>query len=152
MASTDHAQELRQLLTLWREAELRSMTRTQRAEQFPKDVETDDFVRCAWVLVRAFGQAHHVPLVKFGILWLEVPYSGNLATSDGDLLTRLVVAAHDAAVRLSINPGGPRRVVLVLHPRVRSGRMGTNHLPLEEANQRLQDLWVPCPVVVPKES
>ena len=46
---------------------------------------------------------------------------GRLATYDADDLTRLVVGAHDAAVRVSIEACNPHYLRIWFHPRGRNG-------------------------------
>ena len=46
---------------------------------------------------------------------------GQLATYDADDLTRLVVGAHDAAIRVSIEACNPQYLRLWFHPRSRNG-------------------------------
>lgn len=146
----EYAEELRQVLTNWRRNELARMTRKQR-EAAPKlEVGTDEFVRIAWVLVHAFAGAHHVPKVCFGARWVSISVFGEMATTDGNLLTRLVVAAHEAAVRVSVGAGGPRLVQVRLHPRKHTPMIATNH-PTMEAAILVRDRWYPCPVPIPEE-
>lgn len=45
---------------------------------------------------------------------------GRLATYDADDLTRLVVGAHDAAIRVSIEPCNPQYLRIWFHPRGRT--------------------------------
>jgi hypothetical protein len=56
-----------------------------------------------------------------------------LATYDFDLLTRLVVLCHDAALRLEIGSANPRSVRLTFHQRKRTGRISERHPTMEEA-------------------
>lgn len=89
------------------------------------------------VLARAYLGIHHVPF------WSRRKPSGNhgvnvtiydgISTFDYDTLTRLVVAAHDEAVRVEICSGGPRQLVLHLHPRQREGDITERHAAIEEA-------------------
>ena len=44
-------------------------------------------------------------------------YSNGLSTFDNSMLTRLVVGAHDRAIRVEISPAGPHRLRLMFHPR-----------------------------------
>ena len=63
---------------------------------------------------------HHVDgLKKFPgayPYWTCLHY-GDIATYDFDDLTRLVFAAHEFCVRISIQNGGPRRLKIVVHDR-----------------------------------
>lgn len=142
------------LVMNWRDDTRARMTRAQRtAWPLPAidDAWRDDLARCAWVLVIAYRGAHHVSRVRVGDRWLEVSHCGDLSTADGDLLTRLIVLAHDAAVRVEISSSAPFMVKITLHPRRRTRRVMTNHPTLDEAAARVR-LADDCPVVVPQET
>lgn len=65
------------------------------------------------------GGEHHLPrsgLKPAGWGW-SVQWRGNLATHDGDELTRLVLLAHARAVRVEIQQGGPGAVRIVVWQR-----------------------------------
>lgn len=137
----------------WRDSTRAEMTLSQRVASLLPPVDDtwrDDMARCAWVLVIAYRGAHHVPRVRVGDRWLEVNHCGDLSTADGDLLTRLVVLAHDAAVRVEISSSAPFMVKITLHARRRTNRNMTNHPTLDEAAARVR-LADDCPVVVPRE-
>ncbi|MEO8277427.1 MAG: hypothetical protein ABI639_14530 [Thermoanaerobaculia bacterium] len=88
------------------------------------------------VLSFAYRGIHHVDAkIKFqhNDTQATVNTRKDLATFDYDLLTRLVVAAHDQCVRLSICPSGPGRIQLFLCARtVRKGRMCERHPTMQE--------------------
>lgn len=110
---------------------------------------SDDIVRCAWVLYRAYRGTHHVPRgVRANDRWLQVHHHGDLATTDGDLLTRLVIAAHDAAVRVEVSPG-MRYVRIMLHPRRRADSNARSHPCLEDAVERMRSGGALCPITIP---
>jgi hypothetical protein len=77
---------------------------------------------------------------------LRVSSYGGLSTYDYDLLTRLVVAAHDECVRVEIVTSAPRYLTIYLHPRVRPGSahdpdrpmMGDAHPTIEDAIARIR--------------
>ena len=86
----------------------------------------DADTRLRAVVDLAFGGVHHVgKITKYEDgsppMW-SFTVSEGLSTFDASALTRLVVAAHDQCVRVSIYPGGPRRLKVWLH--VRPGRDG----------------------------
>ena len=92
--------------------------------------------RCERVLSIAFRGAHHIDgwrRRKYLYAGVEVSTCQGLATFDFDLLTRLVIAAHDEAVRVSIVPSGPRLLKIQLWPRTRVGSMAKRHPTIEEA-------------------
>jgi hypothetical protein len=89
------------------------------------------------ILAVAYFGIHHVPGWEKRKPWgdgVTVTVSSDLSTYDFDTLTRLVVAAHDECVRLSVDHAGPRHMALRFHPRRgREGRMFDRHPTIEEA-------------------
>lgn len=79
--------------------------------------------RCEYVFDLAFGGAHHIHRPKFvedsHRPRCEFTVMGDLATWDYNTLTALVVAGHDAALRVGISNGGPRKLKVVLYARMR---------------------------------
>jgi hypothetical protein len=57
----------------------------------------------------------------------------DMATWDFDQLTRLVFLCHEARIRCSIGPAGPRALRLKFHPRKAEGDMAVRHPNLDEA-------------------
>lgn len=55
-----------------------------------------------------------------------------LASFDFDGLTRLVLAAHEYAVRVEVGPSGPGMVKVRLWPRVREGSWNERHPEISE--------------------
>ena len=147
-----YADDLRRLVRRWRLEEWR---RTKRSERGPEprdtDLVIDDLVRCAWVLVRAYGGAHHVP-PRPRVLprSMEVTHYAHAATTDGDLLTRLVVLAHDAGVRIEATGSAPRYMRIALHPRTRATCCMTGHPTLEDHAAAVRASGAACPVAVPQ--
>jgi len=98
-------------------------------------------------LLDAWVGIHHISRgilrrVDWSDPWLirtACPSYANLATYDGDHLTRLVFLAHDLCVRVELRPHGPSYVGLVFTPRERDGdreqhmRDLRNHPTLDEA-------------------
>lgn len=63
---------------------------------------------------------------------------GRLSTVDADDLTRLVVAAHDHAIRVSIEPCNPRYLRILFHPRHRDhGHVYGRHPSIDGAISRM---------------
>lgn len=93
------------------------------------------------VLAIAYRGIHHVDgwsrrrvqAIGVGALCEVTVYAGDLATFDFDVLTRLVVAAHDQCTRLSLRQAGPRHLKLMFHLRQREGRIYERHPTIEEA-------------------
>jgi hypothetical protein len=64
---------------------------------------------------------------------IEIVLGGVMASFDGNLLTRLVVLAHDRCIRVSVSAASPDYFRLLFHPRVRSSKLNTaKHPTLEE--------------------
>lgn len=87
-----------------------------------------------------FGGAHHIPGPKHGgdnvREWGEgwcVITSGDLATYDGDVLTRLVILAHDRLVRVAVSPTGMRLRIEIHQRGARTGSVWERHPTIETA-------------------
>ena len=96
---------------------------------------TEDQRYCYEMLCDWLCGAHHVPTVSpFGRgIKVCVP-SGKLSTFDFDLLTTLVLLAHDRCVRVELGNGGPYRTGVILHRRhAREGCMSQRHPTIETA-------------------
>lgn len=150
----EYAEDLRRIVRKWRISHHRHMKRADKvglAVPVMTDPVSDGLIRCAWVLVHAYSGAHHVGTVKIGSGdgWIAVTHFSEIATADSDLMTRLVLLAHDAAVRVSVQPSSPRNLRIMLHPRVRSDRNMTNHRTMENAVESLRKVWAPVPVAIP---
>ena len=148
-----HADDLRRVINDWRMGEYRRTKRANRPPIAPSmaDPVDDWLVRCAWVLCTTYGGAHHVPRVRVGARFLEVCAYGDLATADGTQLTRIVLLAHEAAVRVSISPCNQQYVYIHLHPRARTPSNMTNHPTLEAAAAAMRERCPSCPVAIPTE-
>lgn len=152
--ASEYAGELRRIVNTWRHMEwfrLKRKVREVTREPVCDDPVSDELIRCAWLLCHVYGGPHHVGHVRFGSGegWLEVSHYGEIATSDGTILTRMMVAAHECAVRLSIHPGGARGLRVLLHPRARTSSTSTNHPTLDRATSALRERWMACPVAIP---
>lgn len=147
-----YAEDLRRVVRGWRLDAWRRLTKRERASTpAPSDEVSDDFVRLAWVLVRAYRGAHHVPgRPKIGHRWIEVVDHGQPATTDGNLLTRLVVLAHDAGVRVEVSGAARCYLRIMLHPRARTTGNMTNHPRLEEHAIAIRNSGEECPIAVPE--
>lgn len=66
-----------------------------------------------------------------------INHSGDIATTDSDLLTKAVFLAHDHCVRFSIQPSQENQfyIKLIIHTRERSGSFIERHPTLEHAIQ-----------------
>lgn len=95
------------------------------------------------VLAYAFGGLHHAtgPIKDYGHTVEVSVYAGShIATTDGDILTALVIASHAYSVRMGIWPSGPRRLKFVFSLRDRlwiEGETGnTAHPTMAQAMAR----------------
>lgn len=96
---------------------------------------------CFDLLCDVFHGEHHAPerIYAFGRGIKCNAESHRLSTFDFDYLTRLVVLAHDACVRVEIVSSGPGRIGLVLHKRAgRTGSSYDRHPTMEEAIERVR--------------
>jgi hypothetical protein len=71
-----------------------------------------------------WSHPHHVTLA--------CPPYANLATYDGDYLTRLVLLAHDLALRVEVRPHGPQYVGLFFTMRSRADGFARHHPTIED--------------------
>jgi len=71
-----------------------------------------------------WADTHHI---EVRLAWKE------LASFDGNLLTRLVFLAHDRCVRVSVRPRSHHALTLMFHPRERTGGIWARHPTLEDA-------------------
>lgn len=84
-----------------------------------------------------FRGEHHIPkgLKEFGHGWaLNSTYT--FSTFDSDGLTRLVVLAHQYAIRVEISPASPQSLKIIIHKRQRTGSMFQRHPTLQEVIER----------------
>ncbi len=97
-------------------------------------IELPQEVRMERVLSVAFRGIHHCPRLKKEYRNLWTVTVSPISTWDFDQLTRLVIAAHHYGVRVEIEPGGPRRIKLVLTPRSsRDGCFSKRHPTIQQA-------------------
>lgn len=63
------------------------------------------------------------------------------ATFDANLLTILVVLAHDQCIRVSIHSRGMNTLLLTFHPRKREGGYSERHPTLEEHVKQIREYY-----------
>lgn len=68
----------------------------------------------------------------------ELECHNYLGTFDYNELTRLVVMAHDRAIRAEIRPCGTKRLSIYLHKRSREGTETQRHPTLEDAVTKIR--------------
>lgn len=91
-----------------------------------------------------YGAPHRIPGSKYkgqnvkpwGTDSWQVAHWGDLSTYDFDILTRLVLLAHDRCVRVSLTPCGPRHIRIGISPRARTDSTHTNHPTIAQAIER----------------
>jgi hypothetical protein len=101
--------------------------------------------RLEMVLSRTFRGIHHCGKIKKHCegseheMWETNTY-GDLSTFDFDVLTRLVIAAHDECVRASVCASGPNMVKIRVWPRFgREGNISERHPTIEKAIATFRD-------------
>lgn len=70
---------------------------------------------------------------------ITVPIYGDLSTFDFDILTVLVFLAHSMAIRLEVQPAGPRMVRLLFSKRQRDGNIFDRHPTIREALTKFEE-------------
>ena len=107
-----------------------------------KPIDPDVEKVCEAVISAALLGIHHVPYWErrraCGPRGMAVTTYADMSTFDGDELTRLVIAAHDHAVRVSVCPAGPRMLTIRMWPRKREGGTWERHPEIEEAVERVR--------------
>lgn len=90
--------------------------------------------RAEKVLTVAYRGLHHCGEIhKQPQAWRTNHY-GELNSFDGDILTRLVISAHDNCIRLTIRNSGPNMVKIVLWNRTsREGDYSERHPTIDQA-------------------
>lgn len=97
--------------------------------------------RAEWVLSRTFRGLHHVDIdrIKWHEWFCEYSALDGISTFDYDHLTRLVIAAHDACLRVSICASGPRMVKISIGYREsRGGDINERHPTIEQAIETMR--------------
>lgn len=77
---------------------------------------------------------HHFPsqLKEFGYGW-RMDHYGDLSTFDFNVLTRLVLMAHQKCIRVSIMPLNFKHIKICIWKRTRDGGISTGHPTIEQA-------------------
>lgn len=114
---------------------------SEKLQRLTKADMTEAQRACFDLLCDVFHGEHHAPerIYAFGRGIKCNAEIHRLSTFDFDYLTRLVVLAHDACVRVEIVSSGPGRIGLVLHKRAgRTGSSYDRHPTMEEAIERVR--------------
>lgn len=83
-----------------------------------------------------YGGAHHIPghkLHEFGYGWYVKHDRGELCTYDFNQLTRLVLMAHERAIRVCVAPHTFNTVKVIIHKRQQDGKYFERHPTIEKA-------------------
>lgn len=100
-----------------------------------QDWMSDAQWECACLIAEICGGWHHVDgKIKqcgTGIRWGT--RQGRWATFDCSELTRLVVLAHDFAIRVEVVPWAPGMLGFTFHKRARKGRIHQRHPTIQDA-------------------
>jgi hypothetical protein len=107
----------------------------------PEKIDPEIEKRCEDVIAQAFRGAYHCSGWSRRKAWgdgIKVSCCQDLSTCDFDILTRLVIAAHDNAVRVRIMQGGAWGVSIGLTPRKREGDIFESHPTIEAAIERMR--------------
>lgn len=99
------------------------------------------------MLVDLVGGEHHLygPVRRWGY-GIRATLRGAAATTDANLLTRIVVLAHDRAIRAALDSGGPRGLALMLWKRTREGDFCDRHPTLEDHAAAIRERVRPCKI------
>lgn len=84
-----------------------------------------------------FGGRHHTRSVEFAKCCYLIKFYQDLATWDGNILTKIVVAAHDLGLRVDAQPNGMRGMRVMIHNRKQREGMMAGHPTLEQHLQRI---------------
>lgn len=86
-----------------------------------------------------FGGAHHInaEIKPYGHGWCVNTHKSIFSTYDFIGLTKLVLMAHKYAVRVEIEPSGPRMLKICIWQRVRTGSIAERHPTIEDAIQNI---------------
>ncbi len=102
---------------------------------------SEEGARCAELLRVWLGGLHHFPggdnalrATDWSRFFVEVRLKHkSLCTFDGDSWTRLVLLAHDHAIRVDLTSEAMKSITVMLHPREREGGIAKRHPTIEEA-------------------
>lgn len=84
-----------------------------------------------------FGGRHHTKSVEFNQVCYYIKFWSDLATWDGNKLTKIVVAAHDLGLRVDAEPNGMRGMRLMVHNRTQRDSIMRGHPTLEQHLEKI---------------
>jgi hypothetical protein len=88
-----------------------------------------------------FYGEHHIPgeVKECGSGWQISSNYTTLATYDYSDLTRLVLLAHDRAIRAEVQSKGMNRLIIKIHKREREGDMTRRHPTIEDQIKTIRE-------------
>jgi hypothetical protein len=84
-----------------------------------------------------FGGRHHTRRVTEYPNCFEIRFWQDVATWDGNIMTKIVVASHDLGLRASLDANGMRGLKLTLHSRATRAASMTGHPTLEQHLEKI---------------
>lgn len=106
---------------------------TKRTKATPNDQQWNEGKQRCWELLSDLvGGEHHMGNVWHCGKGLRMTTFRDFATYDSNLLTRLVLLAHDRLCRCGVANGGPRHIAIEVWPRKATGDFCTRHPGLSE--------------------
>ena len=92
------------------------------------------------------GGIYHLSPEILNVAWsnptyIELRWHGDLATFDNDRLTRLVLLAHDRALRVELLPRSRLYLTMRFHRRQREGKGWERHPTAEQALEQHRRYW-----------
>lgn len=114
---------------------------TKREQAKPGDEQwTTNKQRC-WQLLADWSRGeHHMGKVTHCGRGLRMTRLGEVATFDGDDMTRLVLFAHQRRCRVAVSPAGPWRLSIEVHPRKPAGSLYERHPGLSDLEEQCRRL------------
>lgn len=93
-----------------------------------------------------YGGQHYLPgeVKEYGHGWCINDRYARLSTYDFNGLTKLVLMAHKYAVRVDIQPSGPKMIKICIWQRKREGSFSERHPTIETA---IQDIQLPDTII-----
>lgn len=105
----------------------------------PNDEQwTPDKQRCYGLLLEFVGGEHHLGKLSHFGTGLRMTTLADMATFDGDSLTRLAILSHKHLCRVSIDSAGPRYLAIQVWARNLTGSLMTRHPSLCDLIERCQ--------------
>ena len=117
-------------------------SKSKYPEASPGDAQwTTEKQRCYDLLVSLVGGVHHLGTVRhFGNGLRASYYKSEASTFDGDLLTWIVLLAHQRYCRVAVENGGPCAIAITVFARKPEGDLYSRHPGLAELRERIDKM------------